>query len=642
LQRIFENKWDEVDKRIKPLEMSHTLERKQAETSSPTDDVPFHQQKVNQRQRQTAEHRLGQVAQTYGRRRAARTVLDQGLDEQKRLDQDRPARPVEAIRDKAVEPSSSALRPARTRQAVKTIEFPGDDFTFSFDRWTDNHKDWAKEWRIPLSYSRTTVDKEDISRLDEGEYLNDNLITFYLKYLHDTMEKEQPELARRVYFHNTFFYEKLKRAKGKGINYDGVKKWTAKIDILSYDYIVVPVNEYQHWWVAIICNAPRLTPLATGEGGNGGTTADATDRETKAQGRPASEDTVAGRGGALAAHPSPPVALSPVDLLGEMSISTPREQPSTPAVEDRTGEVPNANDVLVIDQFDDIDDTKRVTSDIAASSPSRSKKQPKKAAGPPPKKFGAKDPRIVTLDSLGNAHSPQVIHLKQYLLAEMEERKGLILEDVGPLGLTAKGIPQQSNHWDCGVFLLGYVQAFIKDPDTFVGGLLQRETPAWDVDAPALRNSLRQLIFDLQKKQQDEEVELRKRKAKAKAKREQDRKLDLRGVNSERDSEDIASPVPYSGKATPLDPNSHSNSPSEMPGLANGGTLPDSTRSPTSPAIVPDNVSVFVLDDGLPQGQKKGTSRGSSASEEPPLVYQPSPDIVVSVERDPASDASRP
>ena len=48
-----------------------------------------------------------------------------------------------------------------------------------------------------------------------------------------------------MYIFNTFFYERLTTtAKGRrGINYEAVEKWTSKIDIFQYDFVVVPINE---------------------------------------------------------------------------------------------------------------------------------------------------------------------------------------------------------------------------------------------------------------------------------------------------------------------------------------------------------------------------------------------------------------
>ena len=32
-----------------------------------------------------------------------------------------------------------------------------------------------------------------------------------------------------------------------------VRKWSKSIDLFSKDYIIVPINEHQHWYLAIIC-----------------------------------------------------------------------------------------------------------------------------------------------------------------------------------------------------------------------------------------------------------------------------------------------------------------------------------------------------------------------------------------------------
>ncbi|OTB05862.1 hypothetical protein M426DRAFT_126337 [Hypoxylon sp. CI-4A] len=118
--------------------------------------------------------------------------------------------------------------------------------------WTAQNKGWEKNWRNSLIFppsgkSRAIVDKEDIPRLDEGEFLNDNLIIFYLRYLQHSLEADRPDLAQRIYFQNTFFYEKLKSSRtSQGINFESVKAWTSKVDLFTKDYIIVPINEFSH------------------------------------------------------------------------------------------------------------------------------------------------------------------------------------------------------------------------------------------------------------------------------------------------------------------------------------------------------------------------------------------------------------
>ncbi|KAG0125986.1 hypothetical protein HOY82DRAFT_492105, partial [Tuber indicum] len=89
---------------------------------------------------------------------------------------------------------------------------------------------------------RQVVEYEDLARLGAEEFLNDNLINFYLRYIEVELQRRDPDLAKETYFLNTFFYEILARKGGKG-NFDSVLKWTAKVDLFNMNYIVIPINE---------------------------------------------------------------------------------------------------------------------------------------------------------------------------------------------------------------------------------------------------------------------------------------------------------------------------------------------------------------------------------------------------------------
>ena len=103
---------------------------------------------------------------------------------------------------------------------------------------------------------RTAVDFQDIERLDEGEFLNDNLVGYALRRIEEDMA---PEHKSKVHFFNSYFFTSLTSKNGrKAFNYDAVKKWTKQKDLFDTPYIVVPINENLHWFVAIICNLPNL------------------------------------------------------------------------------------------------------------------------------------------------------------------------------------------------------------------------------------------------------------------------------------------------------------------------------------------------------------------------------------------------
>ncbi|KAH6611215.1 ulp1 protease family [Trichoderma cornu-damae] len=360
------------------------------------------------------------------------------------------------------------------------------------DGWTELHPDWHTSWPAPLVFpptgkNRATVDKIDIPRLDEREFLNDNLINFYIRYLEYKLEKERPELLRKVYFFSTFFFEKLRSTKGK-INYDGVKAWTAKVDLLSYDYIFVPVNEHAHWYLAIICNVPNAVRSAL--------------EEKRLESSAASTDNAIE---VIDASSSPRMSTVERELT-DISLEDGATAAAAAAAAEAASAAPREAEGLSYCH-------------VAASSsvpPSPTRKR--KSAGAAPSKSDPTQPRIITLDSLGGPHPPTCKALKEYLVEEARTKRGIALTTV-PTGMTARGIPEQNNFCDCGVFVLGYMQEFLANPDEAARKLLLKEELGWDVRPSELRNRIRELLFDLQVEQQKQHKQLEEEKKHRKAKR---------------------------------------------------------------------------------------------------------------------------
>lgn len=377
-------------------------------------------------------------------------------------------------------------------------------------RFTNEHLDWKKYWAggdEPLIFplggtNKALVDMRDIERLDEGEYLNDNLIAFYLRYLQEKSERDHPDVSKRVLFMNTFFYPRLTKGKGrKNIDYDAVKRWTSKVNVFNYDYIVVPVNENQHWYVAIICNTPKLLlppedripkeeeQVHEKEVVDLGDAGDTTDPA-----QPASKH----KEGSLTPEVARKVSRLSIDDRGSPEpqpnganhIDVERINPGTP------------NHISTAD--DDTDRPQKATSSAAKG------RKGKRKSIPPVRKYNTEEPRIITLDSLALSHSPTCSNLRDFLIAEAKEKLGVDITLAQPsIGMTAKNIPEQNNYWDCGLFLLGYIEGFLDHPDETIHGIMQGRTDMASsfpkMNASDMRASMRELIFKLRTEQWKEE-----------------------------------------------------------------------------------------------------------------------------------------
>ncbi|KAF1847720.1 uncharacterized protein K460DRAFT_403048 [Cucurbitaria berberidis CBS 394.84] len=378
-------------------------------------------------------------------------------------------------------------------------------------------------WPKPVEYGhgrqRAVVHFDDLARLDEEEFMNDSLIDFYMIYLFEKLHVP----SQKVYFFNTYFFTQLTKNTGRqSMNYKTVERWTSKIDIFSYDYIVVPINEATHWYLAIICNVSNI------------------DR------KPVVEDFDKDFAEAL--------EHSRKDLVvqTEATSGTPQlvesSRHSNDAEEDhneRTDDEPNLFDeesrLNLVDREDTgPDDGLQAEAKIAhvAESESDAEVVPKgifsslsavRAKKKAKRKFpqAKKDPNqpiILILDSLGQVRSSTVRALKDWLAAEGEAKRGMeaIIKEKGYYP-KASQIPRQDNWTDCGVYLLGYVEKFFQDPDEFKNKLLTGEMSAHE-DWPELkpremRKAMRETICQIAEEQQAaRKVEKKAKKEDSKAK----------------------------------------------------------------------------------------------------------------------------
>lgn len=124
---------------------------------------------------------------------------------------------------------------------------------------------------------RISINTNDYCCLAIDQYLNDVIIDYYIKYL--LLEVLTEEQRERTHVFSTFFYKRLttldktrpklseKDAKLTAAQkrYQRVSKWNKDVDLFKKDFIIIPINEQSHWFLAIICY-PRLMGPVTVEG----------------------------------------------------------------------------------------------------------------------------------------------------------------------------------------------------------------------------------------------------------------------------------------------------------------------------------------------------------------------------------------
>lgn len=469
----------------------------------------------------------------------------------------------EKIRSKPPSPhlrgsrSKSEFEPGSSRRRSPLEDFPRR-LRYSVKEGLEN------QWSKPLLYPKNgmkkiSVEWIDLERLDEGEFLNDNLIAFYLRFLQDQLEQKSPELAKKVYFFNTFFFASLtntQRGK-KGINYEAVQKWTRSVNIFSYDYVVVPINESAHWYVAIVCNLPALAsipdmgedipkdepPLSpAGHDDPDGLSTQALGRESSPTASVSIEES------RLPVHKTEdPVEQDPTASFAEMTLETASERRSE--LEEGVGTVQIAVDDPPFDVVGqamldmqirgnmaesttlgrrgaspgdvELEETKDDVTIVQSHSPKTSSvsRKRKRKSIPPIQRIDPTNPLILTFDSLGLAHPPTIRILKDYLLAEGKAKRGMELDVSRIKGLTAKQIPQQDNMCDCGLFLLGYIDKFLDDPKDFIIKVIGHKYDLekdWSKLIPSnlranIRDQIEALYAEQELERQDEKRESAKR-----------------------------------------------------------------------------------------------------------------------------------
>ncbi|XP_063379205.1 uncharacterized protein LOC134666031 isoform X1 [Cydia fagiglandana] len=290
------------------------------------------------------------------------------------------------------------------------------------------------------------INTEDYMCLAQDQFLNDVIIDFYLKYLvHDVLTHIQRE---KTHIFSTFFYKRLTTKPSK-VNKSSnphewdnsltpaqkrharVKTWTKNVNIFEKDFIVVPINENCHWFVAIIC-FPTIEGCRSMIDNRTVTPQEIRKRERRSSMQ-----------------------------IGNTTITplTKQEQLTLSCDSDNLSERDEAEA-----EESDLDmqcDSDEEEAEAAAAAPEK-----KVEAPPPTKTEPIKQPCILIFDSLAGASRSRVVAtLRDYLTCEYQAKLSAtkVFNKDNIKGSCPK-IPQQNNFTDCGLYLLQYVEQFFKDP----------------------------------------------------------------------------------------------------------------------------------------------------------------------------------
>ncbi|KAI3364624.1 hypothetical protein L3Q82_011408 [Scortum barcoo] len=405
-----------------------------------------------------------------------------------------------------VSPVTAVSMPARTRMATR--QQTSTYFEDEEEDMTDLQPTFSGPiiklmvYPPPPAKGGISVTNEDLHCLNDGEFLNDVIIDFYLKYL--VLEKLKKEDAQRIHVFSSFFYKRLNQRERRNApdttnlpiqkrKHNRVKTWTRHVDLFQKDFIFVPINESAHWYLAVIC-FPGLkgpvyepNPLCSSPFQAAASTAEPPSEESIPDHcRPLSPDRDGLDSSSENCSPGVPEASMEGQANGEPLKESaafteggrePSNGPPTSGNGQAEAEQQYTNELHRISVFygsgKGDDDTFTFSDDQSSGQDECSEDGTlgEDALGSDASTLASKpnlckQPCILIMDSLrGPARSTVVKTLREYLEVEWEVRKGTqrsFGKDV--MKGSSPRVPQQDNFSDCGVYILQYVESFFENP----------------------------------------------------------------------------------------------------------------------------------------------------------------------------------
>ncbi|TIC65634.1 hypothetical protein E3Q03_02445 [Wallemia mellicola] len=326
-----------------------------------------------------------------------------------------------------------------------------------------------------------TIRRGDRASIDPGEFLNDCIVEYGIR-----LRSRDPVLADQVHLFSSFFYTSLVNSyEGTGDPYKTMWRWTKSVDIFAKKFILVPICENLHWYLAVIYNPkgvlfgppgdlrekkkPKPKPSA-----GAATSAAAQKRQAAAKKREEKKQETSKN----------KVKHDIVELSSDSENEQEKDKdvPEKPKDEDvvmsevtstqntPSQDIPDSEAVEIVGNVEEDSKTDDGDADVMHEDRNKNSRC-----------------YIFTLDSLSGTHRPVINNLSRYLQMEAQGRKGLPLESFSvPDGKNPK-VPKQPNWCDCGVYVIHYIDVFFKDTTKYLGLLLnshktrrEHSDPQWE------------------------------------------------------------------------------------------------------------------------------------------------------------------
>ncbi|TMS35158.1 hypothetical protein L596_002615 [Steinernema carpocapsae] len=158
----------------------------------------------------------------------------------------------ESISEADLDDYEREMTSASDSSFTQTVSNPKRGFLQSETGFIDTTTEILK---IRFPQMSMTISVADYLCLGEDDHINDTIVDFFINHV---IEHELPDkAAARVFAFPTLFWQELRACTSRnGFAKDGfaaLKKWVQNIDLFDHDFLVIPINEWEHWSVAVVC-----------------------------------------------------------------------------------------------------------------------------------------------------------------------------------------------------------------------------------------------------------------------------------------------------------------------------------------------------------------------------------------------------